>query len=115
MALIDATKLKALAEDIVPASPGGASSEQVAARDAAVENTENLCTKIYQYFVDNAEVKGIKTDKDAGVRTVETYLAGVGDKGGALNSVTGGPVSGNVNSDTLDTATQSNDGTGLII
>ena len=115
MALIVATQLKALAESIVPAAPPTASAEQLAARNAAVANTEDLVTKVCQYLVAQLEIKGVKTNLDTGPRTIETYAAGVGDHGGALNSATGGPVTGNVKDAKASVATQNNDGKGRVL
>ncbi len=114
MALIDTDQLNALAEDIVPTAPDGASSEQTAARTASVANVRDMAEKLMQYIVDQIEIKGVETDLDAGPRTIETYAAGVGDNGGALASATGGPVSGHVDDAKDSTGTQTNDGKGLV-
>ena len=73
-----------------------------------------LCRDMYQYVVDQIEVYGIKTELDAGNRLIESYVAGVGSNSGALNSATGGPVTGSVKDSKSDAATQNNDGTGHV-
>lgn len=118
MALINDSQLSALAEDIVPDAPEGASEEQVEARNNSVATTKDLCQKICQYLIDQMEVghsgKKITVDLDSGGRTIESFTGGVGSNGGSLNSAVPSPVSGSVNDSKDSTSTQTNEGKGLI-
>lgn len=112
MALINAGQLTALAEDIVPAAPGGASPEQIAARDEAVAQVKDMAQKIFQYMIDYMEVKGVEVTLDTSLNTV--FTAGVPvptDGGTALQTAWKAATTGGA----ADDATQKNDGTGLIL
>lgn len=76
--------------------------------------SESIATGVINHIVANMEIKGVTVALDTGPRTIETYVAGAGSNGGALASVTGGPVSGNVADSKADSGTQSNDGTGRV-
>lgn len=68
---------------------------------------------VINHIKSNMEIKGVKTSLDNGIRSVETYVAGVGSNGGSLATGTG-PVAGSVKDSKLVSATQSNDGSGLV-
>lgn len=111
MALAD--NLTQLAEDIVPALPASPSQAQTDARTAAVATVLNLFTKRNAHVLANMEVKGIETTLDSGIRTIETYVAGVGDNTGALAGAA--PVVGTVKTAEKVTGLQTNDGTGRVL
>ncbi len=106
MALIVATQLKALAENIVPALPASPSAEQTAARNAAVANTEDLVTKVCQYLVDQLEVKGVSVN--TGTPIVPPGAVTPGDGGLVLYAT---QLTADLNNKSLD---QDNDGKGLV-
>jgi hypothetical protein len=111
MALIDSGQLDTLAEDIVPALPPDPSQEQIAARDAAVDQVKTLATKIFEYMIQYMELKLIKTTLDQSLNTI--FSAGVPvptDGGAALKAAWIAATAAGAKDD----ATQNNDGTGLI-
>jgi hypothetical protein len=107
MALIVATQLKALAESIVPALPASPSAEQIAARNAAVANTEDLVTKMCQYLVAQLEIKGVQVDTGT-LHAAATPTVTPQDGGVTLYN---SQLKPDVNNQTLN---QNNDGKGLI-
>ncbi len=115
MALVVDSQLDALAEDIVPPLPAEPTPEQTAGRAQAVAETKTLCQKIFQYMVNQMEIKGVTVDLDAGNRTLETFVTGVGSNGGSLNSAVPSPVSGSVKDSKASTSTQNNDGKGRVL
>lgn len=106
MALINNSQLTALAEDIVPDVPSGASAEQIAARNEAVANTKNLCQKIMQYIIDQLEIKNINVS--TGTLLTPPPIVTPSDGGATLFSSTLIPQ---INTKTL---IQNNDGKGLV-
>lgn len=107
MALVDKQQLIDLAESIVPASPDGASLEQMQARNQSVINLEKMTTKIMEYIVSNLEIKGVKVDTGSLLPVTPTVTPM--DGGLALHTSTNLP---NINSQTLE---QNNDGNDLVL
>lgn len=103
--------IHATAEAIVPALPGGASAEQTAARNKAVEQTEKLVTEIMKHIVANIEVKGVKVNLDSALNGI--FATGVPvamDGGAALKTAWTAEAAGTG----YNKATQSNDGKGRV-
>ena len=134
MALVNDTQLQTLAEDLINdvsyVGTGGVVNEKYAVtqegHNKSVAKMKAYLKRSFGYVSGGGpgaynsnkgwlEVKGVSASLDTGVgRTIETYIAGVGNNGGSLNSATGGPVSGAVLDAKEDTTSQNNPGTGLV-
>lgn len=97
--IIDDAQLTTLAKAILTATspwmtPGSDPYE------ASWPKTKEYLRQIMVYLTDKVTVD---TALESGVRTIETYVAGVGDNGGALNAAPY-PVVGSVNDGFKETA-----------
>jgi len=106
MALIDSGQLTALAEDIVPPLPADPTQEQIDGRQAAVDNTKELCQKIMQYLIDHLEILGVSV----GTGTLLTPPPIVTPADGGV-TLFGSTLVPQINGKSI---TQDNPGTGLI-
>jgi len=105
-------------EAVAPFDPANESGEEYKERvlkaldDSSRERAFDIADAIIQHFKSNAEIKGVTTNLDVAAtgRTIETYVTGIGDKGGALAAGVN-PVVGSVRTDKDTTATQNNSGT----
>ncbi len=108
MALIVPSQLDALAESIVPALPTNPNPTQTAARAAAIAQTKDLAQKMFQYIVDQIEVKGVSVDTGT-LHAAAPPTVAPQDGGLVLYN---SQLKADVNSKTL---TQNNDGKGRVL
>ena len=98
---------KARLEDLAPFDPSNETAAVYQARvvkaidDSSKERAFDIANAIIEHFKTNAV---IKTELDTGSRTIETYLAGLGDKGGGLQAGVN-PVVGSVKTSKDSSAT----------
>ena len=121
MALINTPQLNTLAETILADTGIAQYKDNTKAKLAgmyteAKEAKVKELTHVFEYLKTYMAISGIKIDLDAalGGRTIETFVSGGGNNGGALASVSGGPVSGSVKSSKDFKGTQSNSGPGRV-